>query len=100
MQEHTAPEVIQMDMNWQACVPMLFVTVANGNTAGMKAAREEMLRMAKAADQWNAHAVKMQALVHAVRTLQTCDLSVLPGDVVKQLTEAANALKGSPFMGA
>lgn len=47
---------IDITPTWVGLAPAYFAVLQNGNAEGRKIAREELLRMAQAADKWNAHA--------------------------------------------
>jgi hypothetical protein len=48
------PNAIDVTPTWAAVLPILIAAIENGNEKGRKAAREELLRMAQAADKFNA----------------------------------------------
>lgn len=60
-------ETVNVPMNWKACAGILAVTLRNGNAQGVKIAREELQKMATAADMWNDNAAALVALVRASR---------------------------------
>jgi hypothetical protein len=43
-------------LTWTALVPAFVAVLENGTPEGRRMAREELIRMARAADLWNAHA--------------------------------------------
>lgn len=52
------PEVvgyIDMTPTWRAILPVIMEGLTNGTPAGQEIARQELARMADAADRWNAH---------------------------------------------
>lgn len=54
------PEPIDVTPTWRGVLPVLILGLTEGKAEGRKAAREELARMADAADKWNTH-VKAQA---------------------------------------
>lgn len=46
---------IDMTPTWSALLPMFVAALQHGSDEGRKIAREELQRMAQAADHWNAH---------------------------------------------
>lgn len=46
-------EKIEIKINWQGVLPMLIALLENGTPEGRKTAREELLKMAKLADEAN-----------------------------------------------
>ncbi|MGH8074243.1 MAG: hypothetical protein ACREO4_09235 [Lysobacter sp.] len=50
------PVVIECAPTWAGLLPVLLELLARGNTEGQRTARDELARMAQAADKWNAHA--------------------------------------------
>jgi len=49
------PEAIDMTPTWAAILPVLILGLTDGNAEGRAIAQKELVRMAQAADQWNAH---------------------------------------------
>lgn len=54
-------KTIELMPTWAGLLPMLLMLLENGNAEGRKTAREELARMAQAADRWNAHVKASQA---------------------------------------
>lgn len=79
-------QTIDITPTWQAILPVYFTVLADGNAEGKKAAREELKRMAYAADLWNKHAHVMLA---ALRETVNGDRD---GDEFKYLDMARDAL--------
>lgn len=51
-----AQRVIDVTPTWSALLPLLLEIAANGNTTDARwTAKAELMRMAQAADKWNAH---------------------------------------------
>lgn len=51
--EKTVVEYIDLTPTWQAMLPVYINILENGNNEGKRVAREELARMAKAADAYN-----------------------------------------------
>lgn len=49
---------IDFTPSWQGCLPLLIAGLTEGNDKGKTIAREELQRMAEAADAWNAYCKK------------------------------------------
>ena len=49
------PEYIDVTPTWTGMLPFLMALLADGNASGKQQAREELRRMAQAADRWNDH---------------------------------------------
>ena len=48
-------ETIDVTPTWRDILPILLIGLTDGNKEGKRIAREELARMADAADKWNAH---------------------------------------------
>jgi len=55
MNTNQTPEQIDMTPLWVGVLPLLILGLTSGADEAQKAAREELERMARAADKWNAH---------------------------------------------
>lgn len=55
------PEAIDMTPTWAAILPVLILGLTDGNAEGRAIAQKELVRMAQAADQWNATAPGREA---------------------------------------
>lgn len=55
MTENTEATTIVMTPTWTGLLPLLLAVITDGTAKGQAAAREELARMAKAADHWSAH---------------------------------------------
>lgn len=53
--EQPEVETIDMTPTWADVLPILILGLDSGNAEGRKVAREELKRMADAADKWNTH---------------------------------------------
>lgn len=51
---------VDVTPTWRGVVPIIEAALRNGTHKGVAAGREEMYRMADAADKWNAHVDAMQ----------------------------------------
>lgn len=49
------PELIEVTPTWLDVLPVLILGLTDGTEEAQKAAREELARMARAADKWNSH---------------------------------------------
>ncbi len=61
-----ATETIDMTPTWSQIVPAFVAALQHGTGDGPRAAREELARMAEAADLWNAHASGMIETINAL----------------------------------
>lgn len=50
------PEYIDLTPTWEQILPALLAVLENGTDEGRKTVKEELRRMAQAADRWNAAA--------------------------------------------
>lgn len=55
MNETPESKSIDITPTWSGVLPALLAAVADGTPEGKRMAREELGRMAQAADHWNAH---------------------------------------------
>ena len=53
MDRRTPTETIDITPTWRGLLPYFFLALENGNTEGRKIAREELAKMARAADLYN-----------------------------------------------
>lgn len=57
----TESNTIDATPTWSGLLPLLLAAVADGNAEGQRAAKEELARMAQAADRWNEHCMASKA---------------------------------------
>lgn len=55
MNETAESKSIDITPTWAGLLPLLLAAITDGTDKGGKVAREELARMAEAADRWNAH---------------------------------------------
>lgn len=55
------PKTIKLAPTWASLLPYYFAVLADGNDEGKRIAKEELARMAQAADQWNNHCDAQEA---------------------------------------
>jgi hypothetical protein len=57
----TAPRTVDLAPTWEALLPAFLAVLADGTEEGKRIAREELRRMAQAADFWNARCAQVGA---------------------------------------
>lgn len=58
---NTEAKTIDITKTWAGMLPLLMAAITDGTANGQRTAKEELARMAQAADHWNAHCKREKA---------------------------------------
>lgn len=63
-------ETIDLTPTWREILPLYVAVLEEGTHEGRKTARDEMIRMAGAADRWNASADELIAFIRKLASIE------------------------------
>jgi hypothetical protein len=92
----TTHKTIDATPTWRGILPVYLTVIEQGGENGRRIAREELARMAEAADKWNAHA---KALVDALENMAG-HINTLRGDDFATVSCRGAAIKARAALAA